>query len=212
MDNLKKRVFVASAKLMVLAALVILVPVIVVIDAIVIGHGTPEISFTEFVQEGLLLFSTILIGIAAWQRPNSRGFLVLVAGLLGCMFIRENDGALDVINHGFWIYPAIILAISAILYSLYCRGTVAAPFVDYAGTNSFSYLFIGLLIVLVFSRIFGTGGIWREVMGDNYHLSYKVIIQEGLELLGYVVLFYGAVSLWWQPIAHFNNNLTTPTY
>lgn len=33
-------------------------------------------------------------------------------------------------------------------------------------------------------------------MADNYTTGYKNIIQEGVELLGYVFVFYGSVMLW----------------
>lgn len=45
---------------------------------------------------------------------------------------------------------------------------------------------------MIFSRIFGSGTLWKDVMNDDYHHIYKTIIQEGLELFGYVFLFIGS--------------------
>jgi len=48
------------------------------------------------------------------------------------------------------------------------------------------------LIVIVFSRIIGSNSLWRELMGGDYQWAYKTIIQEALELSGYVLIAYGS--------------------
>ena len=52
-----------------------------------------------------------------------------------------------------------------------------------------------LLIVLIFSRIFGTGDLWRAILKENYIGHCITAIQEGLELLGYLIIFYGAILM-----------------
>jgi len=209
MENIKLKVLFSVTEFLAQAVLIIAVPVIVAIDTVVIGHGITEISITEITQGALILSSAILFGIGAWQRPNSRGFLVLVAGLFGCMFIRECDFFLNKITHGFWVYAAILLSITVLLYSISCRGTVAYSMVVYVRKKFFLYISIGLLVVLVFSRTFGTGYLWREVMGDNYEWMYKSIIQEGLELLGYMLISYGSVLLLFQKEVTHSGHTTT---
>lgn len=178
-----------------LVLLMIAVPLVVAIDIIVLDHGVREDSVTEIAQETLLFASMVMIGWAAWKRPDSRGFLVLVAGLFGAMLIREADRWLDAISKGFWLYPALLVSISAIIYAARLRGTVINPMVNYAATKPFAYISIGLLIVLLFSRAFGSGQLWSEVMGDDYFRLYKTIIQEGLELLGYMLVSFGSALL-----------------
>ena len=209
MENIKLKIFFSIAEFIVQAGLMVAVPAIVMIDTLVIGNGITEIAITEVTQEVLILASAILFGIGAWQRPKSRGFLVLVTGLFGCMFIRECDFIFNRIATGFWVYPAILLAAVALLISFCLRDTIASAMVDYVRKKFFAYITIGLLIVLVFSRIFGTGHLWKAVMSDNYDWMYKTIIQEGLELLGYMLIFYGSVLFHFQKeIAH---SYLTPT-
>ncbi|MEN8200411.1 MAG: hypothetical protein ABFR63_10110 [Thermodesulfobacteriota bacterium] len=196
----KSKLVFSIIELLLLTMLMVIVPSIISIDAVVIGGGIPENSATEYVQEVLILFSSILFGIGALRYPESRGFFVLVAGLFGCMFIRELDAYLDAVTHGFWLYPTLLLAFGSILYSIRCRGNVTAPMAEYTETKSFVYVAIGILIVLVFSRIFGTGHLWREVMGSHYHSSYKAIIQEGLELVGYALIFFGSAMFFLQKV------------
>jgi hypothetical protein len=108
------------------------------------------------------------------------------------MFVREFDNHLDRIAHGFWVYPAVLLAVTSIVYARLCGRTVLAPMAVYTQTRSYVYLSIGLLIVIVFSRIVGSNSLWRELMGDDYQWAYKTIIQEALELSGYVLIAYGS--------------------
>jgi hypothetical protein len=141
------------------------------------------------------LSSAVLMALAAWKRPEARGFLALVAGFFGVMLIREADMFLDVITQGFWIYPALALSVAVIVYAARQRGTVIAPAIESASTKPFAYLIVGLLLVIVFSRAFGTGQLWEEVMGEDYRRIYKSVIQEGIELLGYVLVFFGAAKV-----------------
>ncbi len=125
--------------------------------------------------------------------PQARGFMVLVAGLLSCMFIRELDYAFDQITHGFWFYPAMLMALGSILYAAINRDTISLPMVYFTGTRSYVFLAVGLLITLVFSRVFGSGNlVWKEALGSSYTAHFRSVIQEGLELFGYVFVFYGA--------------------
>ena len=90
-------------------------PFIVMIDIVVIGKGPTEISATEITQEILIFSSALLFLIGAWKRPKSCGFLVLVAGFFGCLFIRECSDLFYRISPGFWVFPAILLAAISLL-------------------------------------------------------------------------------------------------
>ena len=83
-----------------------------------------------------------------------------------------------------------------LIYARKFPGTVSGPLVYYFQTSPFAYITIGLMIVLLFSRIFGSGFVWREIMADNYATVYKAIIQEGVELLGYTFIFYRSILFW----------------
>ncbi len=181
-----------------LTLLMISVPLVVAVDVIVLNHGVHETSVTEFAQEGLLFVSMILMLLTARKRPEARGFLVLVAGLFGTMLVREADVFLDEISQGFWVYPALLVSAGAIIYSIRLRSNIITPLVDYSATKGFIYLMIGLLIVLVFSRGFGTSMLWSEVMGDDYVRTYKSVIQEGVELLGYALVCFGSIHIFIQ--------------
>jgi len=162
------------------------------IEASVFGNGISESSMTEFGQEALLLTSGILTGFVAWRYPAIRSVMVLFTGLFGCMLIRELDALFDKVFHGFWLYPALTVAVGAILYAMRCPKIGFRQALDIVKSPSFRLLNFGLLTVLVISRIVGSGRLWYLFM-DEKSLGhfFKNVIQEGLELWGYALIATG---------------------
>ena len=181
-----------------LAVLIAAVPSIVALDKEVFLSGSSEVSVTELTQEALVLLSAVMFGLGARQRPDSRGWLVLVAGFLTCMLIREADMWFDMLAKGFWVYPAVLTAGTAIAYATRHRGNLPSSMAAFAATRASAYIATGLLIVILFSRLFGSGSFWQQLVAGSYHPAYKTFIQEGIELLGYVLLAFGSVCFYLQ--------------
>jgi hypothetical protein len=179
-----------------LAAFSAAVPLIVYVDCRILRNEVSELSLTEISQESLLFFSAILFFIEAYRRPASRCFFLLVGGFFTCMLIRELDDLFDMIQPGFWVNPAVITVIAVTTFAAFHRETILPAAADFAKTKSFIYLIVGLSVVMVFSRIFGSGKLlWIAVMGSDYKSMYKNVIQEGLELFGYGFIYYGSQLL-----------------
>ena len=185
-----------------LAVMIATVPITVTFDVVQLDNRVGETSVTELTQELLLAISVLLFLITAIRRPESRGFLVLVTGFLACMLIREGDMWFDLISHGFWVYPATLCAAVSIYAAKRNRGTVLSSMGEYTRSQSFAFMAVGLLIVLVFSRLFGTQSLWQEIMQNNYDPFYKTVIQEGIELLGYWLVLAGSVLHYSKNRAH----------
>ncbi len=186
-----------------LAALI--VTVCVYLDAIWIGDGVPENSFTEWTQELLLLAVVVLFFHSALRAPDSRPFLVLVAGFFACLLIREWDAAIDRVHPGFWKWSAMAVAAVCIAYALRPRHrhTLLPTAARFCVARAMPFLSLGLVVLLVLSRTFGSGQlIWQELLGDGYTIDFKSTIQEGLELFGYLLIFYGAVVWTFEERTH----------
>ena len=192
----------AALSFLVLVLGMLWAPVAVLLDVVVIGHGMPELSVTEISQEAALLASTLLIYALVFKLPTQRGFLLLVAGLLLSMFIRELDYLFDMISHGFWKYPVTLVVLLTFALAALFRNTVVPAMAEATRSVPFAYILAGLAIVLFFSRIFGTGSLWGAILdagaGVNAPALVKNSVQEGLELLGYVLILYGSVLLFLQ--------------
>ncbi|MCJ8337909.1 MAG: hypothetical protein MJK10_05520 [Pseudomonadales bacterium] len=178
-----------------LVAIMALIPFIISVDISVLKNGLSEISITEFAQESLIFIAALVFFLKLRTEPESRGLLILICGLFSMMFIREGDFYLDFVYHGFWKVPVLIVLISTLYYSYKNRATIIAPLNQYRNTKTFTYIFIGFLITVVFSRVFGTGSLWVELSGNTDSGFIKTVVQEGLELFGYSLIFIGSVLL-----------------
>jgi hypothetical protein len=193
MNNTRSELMLLGLTVFVQLLIMILVPAMVAIDAIYYGGVVDESSATEYAQESLVLLAALLYGWGAYKRPASRGALMLLAGLLGCMFIREQDVVFDQISHGAWVYPAWSLALLSMYGAWRNRGTTLPMVLTLRAQPFFAYLSLGLLILIGFSRLFGTGSLWEAVVPEVNDWRIKTAVQEGLELLGYALVFYSAL-------------------
>lgn len=152
-----------------------------------------DASYTENLQETLLLFSSIIFIYLA-KKKNARG-LLLVAGFFACMWIREWDAVFDEIFHGAWKYFAIPTAIGFTYLGI--REGMQKVWDDLATfmkSKSYDIIVTGLIIVLVVSRILGNRAIWMLMSGPDFKYVFKTFIEEGVELLGYMVIFAGSLQ------------------
>ncbi len=179
----------------VLVAMAIVVPAMVYFDIAVLGNTVGEVSATEITQELLVFMTASIFWYKAYREPAARGFWVLVAGFFTCILIREMDFLLDGIVHGFWVWPGTLVAVVSIfLASVPFKGRVLQPMAAYVGTKPYFFMIVGLAVLLVFSRIFGSGNLlWERLLGAGYSANFKSALQEGLELLGYFLIGYSAV-------------------
>ena len=197
MNTTQKRIVFALAEALFLVLGTLMVSFFLAIDILYFGNDVSEISLTEIAQEVMVFVTAVIFGVSAWSRPESRGFLVLACGFFACIFIRELDALFDVcVCHGFWIAPAALAGGASLMCAVTCRGTVLEPLVKYIGTKSQIFVLIGLVVLTVLGRFMGSGrAFWRYIMGDSYTPLFKNVMQEGLELFGYFLIFYGACLL-----------------
>lgn len=118
----------------------------------------------------------------------------MVAGFFLCMFIREWDAVFDEIFHGAWKYFAIPNAIGFTYLGLRDgMEKVWDNLSEFMKTKSYDIIALGLIIVLVVSRLMGNRTIWMLMSGPDFKYVFKSFIEEGMELLGYMVIFAGSV-------------------
>jgi hypothetical protein len=185
----------AAIEYLFLAILMLVPPLCVYLDITVLDASrVSEKSITEYTQEFMILASALAFWLGAVRQPGSRGFLLLVAGFFSSMFLREMDSLFDHVFHGFWFWPTLLLAAAVIAHVVMrCRNTVLGPMADFIDTKPFYHIMFGLLVVLVFSRTFASKGfLWNHLEDQNFPHGLKSIMQEGIELMGYGFIAYGA--------------------
>jgi hypothetical protein len=164
------------------------------LDVAVFDTQILEISFTEITQE-LMLFACALLFWCAPQRGARNGFDYLAAGFFGCLLMRELDGLFDPISHSAWCWPFLAIAAFSIGNALHKKrraGTFKA-LTAFIATPTFATLATGFA-VLLFSRVFGMGSLWHQVLGEGYARMAKTAVEEGVELMAYSIWLAASVE------------------
>ncbi|SHO59020.1 hypothetical protein [Vibrio quintilis] len=157
-------------------------------------HSIDEVSMTECVQQILLGITIVAFYRIKFHRPELRHSAILIAGFFTVLFIRELDFLFDEISHGFWVYPALLVTIAAVLYAVSGRQQAWFSLGSICSAPNMRLLIASLMILLVFSRLMGEASFWKLVMQDGYVRVVKNAIEEGIELLCYAMIAISAVS------------------
>ncbi|CEO41603.1 hypothetical protein C0Z01_14725 [Photobacterium kishitanii] len=177
--------------------------IIINYDVIYLKNNIPEQSLTEYTQELLLFGCSISFAYLGMTQALYRRCAFLIAGFFSCMLIRELDLFFDqLVFHGFWVYPASIIAFITVIYASQEREQTLSALAEFMKNNYFPILCLGLGITLVYSRLFGMGSMWHQVLGHDYHRIVKNIAEESSELLGYVLMFYASINYVYSYFKH----------
>lgn len=179
------------------SALALLAVLAMHLDINIFDTGLQEVSFTEGMQEGLLLVTVLLYLFLARKNAEMRPALVLVAGFFACMFIRELDSFFSFLGL-HWLPLALLAAGAAIFYAAKRPQSTLGGLVKFSETQPFALLMGGLLTVLVFSRLFGMKSLWIGLLGQDYPRPVKNFAEEGIELFGYVQCFFASACYAFQ--------------
>ncbi|RAW91322.1 hypothetical protein [Photorhabdus laumondii] len=169
------------------------------IDVIYLQNAVKENSLTEIAQESILFVISAVFLLEAKKNSQLRPALVLISGFFACLLIRELDAIFDEIFHGAWAWIAIPLALICIFYSAYKGRDTLAGLVHFTRHQSYSMMVAGILCVLVFSRLFGMGELWKGLMLEHFDRTAKNMVEEGCELLGYCLCLIS--TFWYLPDA-----------
>ncbi|OYD23392.1 hypothetical protein [Oceanimonas baumannii] len=189
----------AALQFLLLILCTLIAPLAVTVDVVVLNHGMPEWGLTELLQALLILLSALLCAAGAVRVRDTRGFLILIAGFFMTMFIREFDFLLDDMQDNLWQYCVLaVFLVSVGLAACYPQSTLSGM-VSAIRSVPFNYVLMGIATLLCFSRVFGTGAIWEAMLGEQGASSVfliKSVVQEGLELFAYSIIFHSTLLFW----------------
>lgn len=187
----------AFAEALLLLLLTLLPAVTIALDLRWLQNGVSELSITELLQESLLVAIVCRFIWFGYKNQRDRSALWLLASFYGCLFIRELDLFFDLIEHGFWKWPALLLSLWGLAQAYHGgKDRLIHTFSWVVSSRGFVVMVIGLALVAGFSRIFGSGAlIWNHLLQHDQAFEIKSALQEGVELLGYLYIFYGIMLI-----------------
>ena len=157
-----------------------------------------DTSLTEALQESLL-FSSICIYVYIVKRHYAKG-LILVAGFLICMLIREWDVVFDnLLFHGAWKYLAVPSAVLSCYIALRNgKDKIIYDLACFMQKKAYNILLLGITVVLVISRILGMRILLVLFSNISFNQGLKNFLEEGSELFGYLIIFYASLMFFWE--------------
>ncbi|WP_139343490.1 hypothetical protein [Vibrio palustris] len=165
------------------------------LDILYFKNRMTEASVTESVQLVFLAITVYSFFRIGKLRPELHRAAYLIAAFYAVLFIRENDEILDLIYHGAWQVPALIVTAIALFYAYKGGKATLQHMSTILGTHNMSFVVSGTIMLLVFSRLYGMGKLWEALMEDKFSRVVKNVAEEGIELLCYSLIAYGAVKV-----------------
>lgn len=157
-----------------------------------------ESSNTEHAQDIILFISFCLALYIGYKFNKVKTLCYTLSALLLISFVREMDAFFDAtLFHGAWVYFAggVLLIYGLFIHKIIGNMNTEIKLVK--DHISLGMVTIGLLIIHVFSRLYGRKKMWKALMGeDNFIRIVKDASEEGIELLGYSIIFIGIVELY----------------
>lgn len=170
---------------------------------IIVQHG--DIAFfkeggpVENTQLFLIMGTGSLLFAGAMSAKVFRELFIVLALLTALASVRELDSFLDRLNPFFgWRLPGGIVIACGIAFAWRKRRKLWPQSARFLTLRSFAVLWAGFMLVGVFAQLIGHGTLLEMVMGDDYRRDYKRVIEETIELAGYLILFFGGVESWCQ--------------
>lgn len=154
-----------------------------------------EQSLTEWLESISALLASGCFLLAAKVSRSLRPACVMLSALTAMMFIREADFILDEVFDGAWQVLVTAVLVATGFYLWRQPLSIRHSILGYAREPSSGVMLAGILVTIVYSRLFGRGSFWEAMMGDGYQRAVKNAVEEGTELAGYALMFIAAVEL-----------------
>lgn len=192
--SLKK---IGSVLLRLVTYSVVLVVVSKIIEVDMLKRSIKEGSFVESSQELLLFLTAVIAAVTGFKRPRIRIFAYVFSAVAVVAQIREMDAFLE--NNLFdkaWQLFAIVVILPTLWFMYKNLSQLIDQLYSIFNTFSFGLMFSGAIIIHVFSRFFGRASAWKALMTEQKYLrDVKDTAEEGVELLGYAIVFMGIIEL-----------------
>jgi hypothetical protein len=194
----------ALLRLIVYSSMIAGVYAVIRFDAVhPMGNGYfSELSLTEILQEVILFILCLFYLFLGIKNKNIQPLANLISLFFLISLIREFNFLLE-----WWFYPVFLILI--IMAWFFYR--------DFKKLNNASVLFLrqpasawlmaGFIITYIFSRLFGQSDFWLLLYDENSYRLAKAAVEEGLELLGNVIMLISAIEFTLLQITDSNNKI-----
>lgn len=149
-----------------------------------------ETGFVEIAEATFALSTALIFLFSARLDKAQEPCAIILAGFLFCLFIRESDYFFDaLISRHAWKVGVTLVLVFMGFYVWRHRTDVYHSMFQFMSHPSFGVFASGLLVLIVFSRLFGYGDFWEGLLLDETCLAVKQIVAEHTEEIAYIQLW-----------------------
>lgn len=162
----------------------------------------------EGTEAGLLAASSLLLFLAASRLRGVREVSIVFASFLAMAVVRELDGFWEnhIFHHDVWGYIDLVLLVGLLVYAVPRFSAIKEQAFALTHSRVFGFLWCGFLVIMGFSRFMGTKGVWHIMLDPHYQRGPGRLMEESTELLGYLMILFGAIELHFeQPVKSLSN-------
>ncbi len=162
-----------------------------------VANGVTTDRYFSEVPQNLLLFGIIGVSFGVARRTEAGRTINRCIGIFftACL-IREFDNELDALFYkGAWKVPAIPVGLLLLYYVIRRWTTLLVELRRLGDSLATGILALGLVLLMVFSRLWGSNDMWRHLMPGEYNRHLVRVSEEGIELMAYTVIFIGVLEM-----------------
>ncbi|WP_340114741.1 hypothetical protein [Maribellus mangrovi] len=148
-----------------------------------------ELTFTEITQETLLFILFVAYIFIGYRWKEIRVVSNFVSLFFLMAFIREFNFLVDK-----WIFPVLVVLVILVLLFIRDFKKIKQSCIEFFRNPASHWFLAGLLVTLVFSRLFGRSKFWRLLYHDESYRLAKAATEEGIELLGDTLMLISAIE------------------
>lgn len=164
------------------------------LDAFAEGH------WVENIQALLLLLAALLFFAVARLRPADWGGLALMLSLIALFaVIREFDAFFDHQVPWFdWELPGTLVFLALCWTGYQHRQRLPSQLAEFVTMRGSTLAWAGFMLAIPLAQIVAHGPLFKLIMADDYASTFKRMIEEVLELVGYMMICFAAIEHFYQ--------------
>jgi len=149
----------------------------------------------ELGQLAAIVVTGVLLFLPARTTPRLAQLLRLLACLAMLGAMRELDNVfLQLGWRSGYLWVGLPFALYAAALVARTRGGLLGQIAIFARSPAFALLAAGFFVIVVYAQLIGQKALWIAVLGPDVYRPAKDLIEESSELLGYLLIVFGAAE------------------
>ncbi|MDP1541250.1 MAG: hypothetical protein Q8L72_11450 [Moraxellaceae bacterium] len=173
------------------------------LKAIIIHEGLDafyEGHWVENLQMLLLALTAVFYAAVANLSAKDHGVLAKVMALLAAFaVIREGDAFWDRVMPAVgWELFGTLIFLGIVYVVVQGRQHFPKQVATFMGMRGMTLAWAGFMVAIPLAQIVAHGPLFQLIMGAEYMNTFKRMIEETLELVGYMMIFFSSVEHFYQ--------------